>query len=74
MSRSLMYALILPLLGAEVWAQFVAHDQQFVILFCLLALGVLAVRYLLGPQTHDETACPPGCPKCRESESWGEDL
>lgn len=71
MSRALMYTIILPLLAAEVWAQFVAHDQQFGTLFFLLALGVLAVRYLLGPQTDEET-CPPNCPKCRES--WGEDL
>ncbi len=69
MSRGLMYALVLPLLAAEVWAQFVAHDQQLVTLFAVLALGALAVRYLLGPQA-EEDACPPDCPKCRESESW----
>ncbi|MBE4740458.1 hypothetical protein [Streptomyces caniscabiei] len=71
MSRALMYALVLPLFAAEVFAQFVAHDQQWTTVFAVLALGVLAVRYLLGPQTDDET-CPPDCPKCRES--LGEDL
>jgi hypothetical protein len=67
-----MYALVLPLLAAEIWAQFVAHDQRWTTVFAVLALGVLAIRYALGPQTDDETACPPDCPKCRES--WGEDL
>ncbi|MFG3134489.1 hypothetical protein ACGFZU_43295 [Streptomyces tendae] len=66
MSRVLMYALILPLFAAECWAQVVAHDQRWTILFALLALGVLAVRYALGPQTDDEE-CLPDCPKCRES-------
>ncbi|MGW0352414.1 hypothetical protein ACWDX8_38310 [Streptomyces anthocyanicus] len=67
MSRALMYALILPLLAAECWAQFVAHDQRWTTVLALLALGVLAVRYaLLGPQTDDEE-CLPDCPKCRES-------
>lgn len=65
MSRGLMYALLLPLVGAEVWAQFVAHDQQMTILFAVLALGVLAVRWVLGPQTE----CPPNCQKCADSES-----
>jgi hypothetical protein len=68
MSRALMYVLVLPLLAAEVWAQFVAHDQQFVLLFAVLGLGVLAVRWVLGP-TAAETECLPNCPKCRESES-----
>jgi hypothetical protein len=71
MSRALMYALILPLFAAECWAQFVAHDQRWTTVFALLALGVLAVRYALGPQTDDEE-CLPDCPKCRES--LGEDL
>jgi hypothetical protein len=73
MNRGLMYALVLPLLAAEVWAQFVAHDQRLVSLFAVLCLGVLAVRWVLGPQAAEET-CPPDCAKCRESESWGEDL
>ena len=54
MSRRLMYAIVLPLLAAESWAQFVAHDQRWTTVFAVLALGVLAVRYLLGPQTDDE--------------------
>lgn len=68
MSRGLMYALFLPLLGAETWAQFVAHDQRAVLLFAVLAVGVLAVRLVLGP-TEAEMECHPDCPKCRESES-----
>jgi hypothetical protein len=48
----------------------VAHDQRWTTVFALLALGVLAVRYALGPQTDDEAECPPNCQKCRES--WGE--
>jgi len=72
MSRALMYALILPLLAVECWAQFVARDQRWTTVSVLLVLGVLAVRYALGPQTDDEAACPPNCQKCRESESWGE--
>ncbi|UUU32728.1 hypothetical protein JIX56_24100 [Streptomyces sp. CA-210063] len=71
MSRGLMYALVLPLLAAEVWAQFVARDQRWTTVFAVLALGVLAVRYLLGPQTGAE-GCPPDCAKCRES--WEADL
>ena len=70
MNRALMYALILPLFAAECWAQFVAHDQRWTTVCALLALGVLAVRYALGPQTDDEAECPPNCQKCRES--WGE--
>ncbi|MFB8753972.1 hypothetical protein [Streptomyces parvulus] len=66
MSRGLMYALILPLLAAESWAQFVAHDPRWTTLFALLAGAVLAVRYALGPQT-DAEECLPDCPKCRES-------
>jgi hypothetical protein len=63
-----MYALVGPLLAAEVWAQFVAHDQQLVDLTAVLGLGVLAVRWVLGP-TAAETECLPDCPKCAESES-----
>lgn len=68
MSRALMYVLVLPLLAAEVWAQFVAHDQQLVYLFAVLGLGVLAVRWVLGP-TEAEAECLPDCVKCAESES-----
>lgn len=74
MSRRLMYALVLPLLAVEVWAQLIAHDEQLAALAAVLVLGVLAVRYVLGPQTAAEADCPPDCRKCRESESWGEDL
>lgn len=70
MSRGLMYALVLPLLAAEIWAQLIAHDQQLTALFAVLTLGVVAVRYVLGPQTAAEADCPPDCPKCAESESW----
>lgn len=69
MSRRLMYALVLPLLVAEVWAQLVAHDQQLAALAAVLTLGVVAVRYVLGPQTPAEADCPPDCQKCAESES-----
>ncbi|MGW1496821.1 hypothetical protein [Streptomyces sp. NPDC002402] len=68
MNRGLMYALALPLLAAEVWAQFAVHDQRWTTVFAVLALGVLAVRYLLGP-TEAEAECLPDCPKCRESKS-----
>jgi hypothetical protein len=68
MSRRLMYALVLPLLAVECWAQFVAHDQQMVTLFAVLVLGVLAVRWVLGADAAD-AECLPDCPKCRESES-----
>jgi hypothetical protein len=73
MSRVLMFALFVPLLAAEVWAQFVAHDQAWTAVFAVLGLGVLAVRYGLGPHTDAEAACPPDCRMCRESESWGEE-
>ncbi|MFJ7341439.1 hypothetical protein ACIQU3_14240 [Streptomyces sp. NPDC101110] len=69
MSRALMYVLVLPLLAAEVWAQFVANDQRLVALFAVLALGVLAVRWITGPEAD---ACPPNCRKCAESESLAE--
>jgi hypothetical protein len=68
MSRNLMLALVLPLLAAEFYAQFVAHDQAWTTVFAVLALGVLAVRAVLGPQTADERACPPNCRKCEEDE------
>jgi hypothetical protein len=71
MNRTLTLVLVLPLLVAETWAQFVAHDQAWTTVFAVLALGVLAVRYLLGPQTDSEADCPPDCRKC--AESWGED-
>lgn len=74
MSRALLYALVYPLLAAEIWAQFVAHDQRWTVVFAGLTFGVLAIRYALGPQADDERACPPDCQKCRESESLGDDL
>ncbi|MFD3622576.1 hypothetical protein ACFWWT_47105 [Streptomyces sp. NPDC058676] len=70
MSKRLMYALVLPLLAVELWATFVAPDRRVATVAAVLALGVLAVRYLLGPQTADEAeACPADCQKCRESAS-----
>ncbi|RSS67363.1 hypothetical protein [Streptomyces sp. WAC06128] len=66
MSRPLFYALIVPLIAAEIWAQFVAHDPRWTTLFALLAGAVLAVYYALGPRT-DAEGCLPDCPKCRES-------
>ncbi|MFH9894398.1 hypothetical protein ACH4OQ_38445 [Streptomyces luteogriseus] len=66
MSRALMYVLVLPLLAAELWAQLWAQDQRLVVLFAVLGLGVLAVRWITGPEAD---ACPPNCVKCRESES-----
>lgn len=68
MSRAVFYALVLPLLAVECWAQFVAHDQQIVTLAALLALAVIAVRWATLPRT-DADECPADCPKCRESES-----
>lgn len=70
MSRRLLYALVLPLLIAECVAQFVMRDQQMTSLFAVLAIGVIAVRWVLGPRPVDE--CPADCLKCRESESEGE--
>lgn len=66
MTRTLFLALILPILLAECFAAFVAHDQAWVDVFALLGLGVLAVRWFLGPQEADER-CSPDCPKCAES-------
>jgi hypothetical protein len=66
MNRGLMYALALPLLAAEIWAQLIAHDQQWATVFAVLVLGVVAVRLILGPA---ETDCPADCLKCRESAS-----
>lgn len=57
--------LVLPFLVAECVAQFVLHDQAWVNVFALLGLGVIAVRWLLGPQGDDER-CSPDCPKCAE--------
>jgi hypothetical protein len=68
MSRRAFYALALPLLAVEIWAQFVAHDQQIVTLAALLALAVIAVRWATLSRT-DVDECHPDCPKCRESES-----
>jgi hypothetical protein len=68
-----MYTLALPLFAAELWFVFGPDaDQRWAFVSAALALGVLAIRYALGPQTADEAACPPNCQKCRESESWGE--
>jgi len=69
MTRRLFFALFLPLLAAECVAKFVMHDQAWTIVFALLALAVIAVRWARGPQTADERACPVDCPECRESES-----
>lgn len=70
MSRVLMYVLVLPLLAAESWAQFITHDQRWVLVFAILGIGVVTVRRLLGPQQAAESEpCPPNCVKCRESES-----
>jgi hypothetical protein len=65
-----MYLLLL--LAAEAWWQFIAHDQRWTWVFAVLGVGVISVRYLLGPQTDTES-CPPDCQKCRESESLQED-
>ncbi|GKQ34683.1 hypothetical protein ALMP_12320 [Streptomyces sp. A012304] len=68
-----MYTLVLPLFAAEVWFVFGPDaDQRWATVSAALALGVLAIRYALGPQTHAEAACPHNCQKCRESASWGE--
>jgi hypothetical protein len=67
MSRFLMYALLVPLLAAEIWAELVAHDRQLTVVFAVIALGVLAVRWVLGP-TADEAPCPRDCRKCWEDE------
>jgi hypothetical protein len=69
MSRGLTYALVLPLLAAEIYAQFVLHDQQWTTFFALLALAVVAVRWATLPRQADDE-CPTDCPKCRESEPW----
>jgi hypothetical protein len=74
MRRALMYTLVLPLFAVELWFVFGPDaDERWATVSAGLALGVLAIRYALGPQTADEAvACPPDCRKCRES--WGEDL
>jgi hypothetical protein len=69
MNRALMYGLALPLLAAEIYAQFVARDQRWATACCLLLLAVVAVRWAVGPQTEAEAECPPNCVKCAESES-----
>ena len=50
MSRPVFLCLVLPLLVAECIAQFVLHDQELTNLTAVLALGVIAVRWALGPQ------------------------
>lgn len=70
MSRPLFYALVLPLLAAECFAQFVLHDGRLVALFALLGFAVIAVRWATLPGPDDE--CLPDCPKCRESLSGGD--
>jgi hypothetical protein len=70
MSRTVMYVLLLPLFAGELWAQFVLDDQQMTMLFAVLCLGVVAVRWVLGPQAENEK-CPADCSKCRESEGEG---
>lgn len=66
-----MYTLVLPLFAAELWFVFGPDaDHRWATVSAALALGVLAVRHALGPQTADEAACPPNRQKCRES--WGE--
>ncbi|MFF7895979.1 hypothetical protein ACFZDI_29510 [Streptomyces sp. NPDC007907] len=72
MTRTLFLALVLPLLAAECVAQFVLHDQAWTNVFALLGLGVIAVRWALGPQVGEEERCPPDCPKCAESLSGGD--
>jgi hypothetical protein len=67
MSRAVSYALALPLLGAEIYAQFVMGDQAWTTVFALLTLAVIAVRWATLPRPVDE--CPADCPKCAESES-----
>lgn len=71
MSRTLFLALLLPLLVAECFAQFVLHDQSWTNVFALLDLGVIAVRLALGPQRND-AECGPDCIDCTESLSEGE--
>jgi hypothetical protein len=67
MSRRLFLFLVLPLLAAECFAQFVLHDQERTTVLALLALAVIAIRWALGPRTASERACPADCPKCAES-------
>lgn len=72
MNRTLFLVLVLPLLAVECIAQFVLHDQQLTTVSALLGIGVIAVRWALGPQTAEESDCPVDCPKCAESR--GDDL
>ena len=67
MSRGVFYALVIPLIVAEIVAQFVWHDGQMTALAALLAAAVIAVRWATLPRPADE--CHPDCPTCRESES-----
>ncbi|MEV5353267.1 hypothetical protein [Streptomyces sp. NPDC052693] len=73
MSRTLFLSLFLPLLAAECVAKWALHSQAWTIVFAVLGLAVIAVRWALGPQTAGEAEeCPPGCPKCAESLSGGD--
>ncbi|MFF4839249.1 hypothetical protein ACFY2G_04200 [Streptomyces collinus] len=59
MTRRLFLALALLLLAAEAVAQFVFRDQLLTDLFAVLGLGVIAVRWVLGPQADDEAESDP---------------
>jgi hypothetical protein len=59
MSRAPMYALVLPVLVVESWVKFAAYDMRWTTVFCLLALGVIAIWYAFGPQSADEESCTP---------------
>lgn len=67
MNRRLFLALFLPLLAAECVAQFVLHNQHLTELLAVLGLGVIAVRWVLGPQTPADTA---GDPAADTSGDW----
>ncbi|MCC8341103.1 hypothetical protein LMJ38_35010 [Streptomyces sp. R1] len=70
MTRHLLLVLALLLLVAECVAQFVAHDQTFTVLFALVGIAAMVVRWAISPQASTED-CPADCPKCRESASMG---
>lgn len=63
MSRMWLY--VAPLIAAESWAQFIAHDRRLAAVFAVLALGAIAVYRLLAPKEE----CPADCRKCAESAS-----
>ncbi|MYW14240.1 hypothetical protein GT039_01195 [Streptomyces sp. SID2955] len=69
MSRRLYLVLVIGLVAFEAWAQFIAHDRLLTALACVLGLGVIAVRYLLGPTEAAEAECLPDCSKCAESQN-----